>query len=264
MRKTTLLRFLLVGTTFIFGLTSYGQTTINFDTDANWTKDANVSSLTSYGSHTYSESGVVITGTNFLQNTTTAQDGFAGAIGTYSLRIKNAAESKIVIAIATGGLADFSLKVRRWDNNPMPDYTVKYSVDGGSNWTDLNNINGDLLTTSDFFTYSSGTINSDVNNIQISIQNTGTTERIMVDDFTWTGYSSPNGVNNPSASNNKVYAAKGNLMVDTDADQTVEVYNATGQKLLTQPVSAGLNTISVQTKGLVFVKLGQSVSKVIL
>jgi len=72
------------------------------------------------------------------------------------------------------------------------------------------------------------------------------------------------GVNNPSASNNKVYAAKGNLMVDTDADQTVEVYNATGQKLLTQPVSAGLNTISVQTKGLVFVKLGQSVSKVIL
>jgi hypothetical protein len=123
-----------------------------------------------------------------LRNATAAQDGFPGALGTYSMRVGNTALSKVAITVATGGVAEFSIKVRRWDNSPMPNYTVKYSVDGGSNWTSLTKIDGTLLTTSNFFTYSSGVINSAVSNFKIEIQNTGTTERIMLDDFTWTGY----------------------------------------------------------------------------
>lgn len=165
----------------------WAQTTINFDTDGNWTQDGSVASLASYGAHIYSESGFSIVGTNVLRNTSSTQDGFAGALGTYSLRIRNVSGAKALINISTGGVANFSFKVRRWDNTPMPNYTVKYSVDNGSNWTNLADIDGTLLTTSDWFTYS-GTINNANANIEIEIANTGITERIMIDDFTWTGY----------------------------------------------------------------------------
>jgi len=161
---------------------------INFDTPGNWVQ-AGSTLLTSYAAHSYVEDGVTIQGTNVLRNTTTAQDGFPGALGTYSMRVGNTAVSAVEITISTGGVANFSIKVRRWDNSPMPDYTVKYSENGGSNWTSLTNIGSALLTTSDFFTYSSGVINSTASNFKIQIQNTGTTERIMIDDFIWTTYS---------------------------------------------------------------------------
>lgn len=165
------------------------QTTINFDNASNWVQ-AGTTSLNSYGAHSYIESGVTIQGTNVLRETTATQDGFPGFLGTYAMRVGNTAASKVAITIPSGGLANFSIKVRRWDNSPMPNYTVKYSNNGGVDWTTLTNIDGTLLTTSNFFTYSSGTINSTATNILIEIQNTGTTERIMIDDFTWTGYGS--------------------------------------------------------------------------
>lgn len=189
MKKITFLKSILAALMLLVG--SFGlvaQTTINFDTDANWVKDPAVS-LTSYGAHAYVESGVTFQGTNVLRNTNAAQDGFPGAQGTYSFRLRDQATSKVQVNVETGGVAEFSFKVRRWDGSPLPNYTVKYSDDQGSTWTSLPNIDGTLLTTSDFFTYSSGTINSSVTNFMIEIQNTGTTERIMIDDFSWTGYS---------------------------------------------------------------------------
>ncbi|MDD2550218.1 MAG: Ig-like domain-containing protein [Bacteroidales bacterium] len=161
------------------------QTTINFDVEENWIQDGTIG-LGSYANHGYAESGATFQGTNVLRNGVAAQDGFSGALGTYSFRVRNTADAKILIAVAAGGIADFSFKVRRWDGSPMPDYTVKYSANG-TDWTSLPNINGDLLATSDWFTYSE-TINQEAGNILIEIQNTGTTERIMIDDFAWTGY----------------------------------------------------------------------------
>jgi hypothetical protein len=168
----------------------WGQTTINFDTAENWIQ-AGSTSLTSYAAHAYQEAGVLIQGTNVLRNTTAAQDGFPGALGTYSMRVGNTAVSKVVITVSSGGVSTFSIKTRRWDNSPMPNYTVKYSVNGGTDWTNLTNIDGTLLTTSDFFTYG-GTINSAVENVLIEIKNTGTTERIMLDDFSWSGFAGGN------------------------------------------------------------------------
>ena len=160
---------------------------VDFEIEGNWTEDVASSGLSSYGNHTYSDLGVTIQGTNVMRNGDAAQDGFAGALGSYSLRIRNAAGAKALITVADGGVADFSLKVRRWDGSPIPDYTVKYSVDGGTTWVGLANINGDLLTTSDWYTYSA-TINSEKTNILIEVANTGTTERIMIDNFDWDGY----------------------------------------------------------------------------
>jgi len=178
---------LSVAMLFAILLSSKGQTTINFDNADNWVQATGVS-LSSYGAHSYVEAGVTIQGTNVLRNNNAVQDGFPGALGTYSMRVGNTAVSAVEITLPTGGVANFSIKVRRWDNSPMPDYTVKYSENGGSSWTSLTNIGSALLTTSDFFTYVSGVINSTVSNFKILIQNTGTTERIMIDDFTWTVY----------------------------------------------------------------------------
>jgi predicted extracellular nuclease len=170
----------------VAGKVGWGQTSINFDTDANWIQDAAIS-LSSYGNHGYAEPGITFQGTNVLRNGTSVQDGFAGALGTYSFRLRNDASAQLLITVPSGGVSTFSFKVRRWDGSPMPDYTVQYSIDGGSNWESLSNIDGTLLQTSDWYTYN-GTINNGNSNIIIKINNTGSTERIMIDDFTWTGY----------------------------------------------------------------------------
>src|SRR5690606_34924957 len=109
----------------------WGQTTINFDTDANWTASGTISS---YGNHSYTEGALTLNLTNALRNTTGTQDGYPGALGTYSLRLRDASTSEARFTIATGGIAQFSFQVRRWDGSPMPNYTVEYSINGGNNW----------------------------------------------------------------------------------------------------------------------------------
>lgn len=173
----------------LFPIISRGQTSINFDSDENWTQDEAVSSFKSYGNHSYSEAGIIVRGTTVLRNSTAEQDGFDGALGTYSIRIKNVADAKIEITIPNGGVSDFSVDVRRWDGLPIPNFTVLYSLNSGTSWNSLPNIDGSLLITSDWFTYR-GTINSGNENIKIAITNTGTTERIMVDNFAWSPFSS--------------------------------------------------------------------------
>lgn len=159
------------------------QTTIDFETSGNWTGSG---SLTSYGNHSYSDGLASFTSVNTIRNGSAAQDGFPGAYGNFSWRIKNEAGAKVTANITSGGVSTFSFKVRRWDGTPIPVYTVKYSTNG-TDWTSLTGIDGTLLTTSDWFTYN-GTINSTAANIQIEVANTAVTERIMIDNFIWTGF----------------------------------------------------------------------------
>lgn len=162
--------------------------TVNFDDAGKWSVGTSGSS---YGNYSYTDQGVSFQGTSVIRNTTTAQDGFPGALGTYAWRLNQIATTKLTITIASGGVNTWSIKVKRWDNSPMPDYTVKYSTDGGNSFDSDANIDGTLLTTSDWFTYEGTPINDASNNIIIEIQNTGTTERIMIDDFTWTASTAP-------------------------------------------------------------------------
>jgi len=164
------------------------QTTINFDDAAKWT--AGSAALTSYASdHTYVDGVFSATGGPALRNTTTAQDGFAGALGTYSWRLTNAAAT-CTITISSGGVSTFSVKIRRWDNSPSPAYTLDYSVNGGTDWTNVATINNTNLDNSSNWKTFNGTINNASTNILIRLNSAGSTERIMVDDFIWTGYAS--------------------------------------------------------------------------
>jgi len=167
---------------------SFAQTTINFDDAAKWT--AGSSALTSYATnHTYVDGVFSATGGPALRNTTAAQDGYAGALGTYSWRLTNAAASWI-ITISSGGVSTFSVKIRRWDSSPSPAYTLDYSVNDGTDWTNVATINNTSLDNlSDWKTFN-GTINNASTNIKIRLNSSGSTERIMVDDFIWTGYAS--------------------------------------------------------------------------
>lgn len=87
---------------------------------------------------------MTFTSVNTARNTTATQDGFPGALGTYSWRLRNTADSKVTAIVASGGVSTFSIAVRRWDGSPIPVYTVKYSTNS-VDWTSLSNIDGTLL-----------------------------------------------------------------------------------------------------------------------
>ncbi|MFT3753948.1 MAG: FN3 associated domain-containing protein [Paludibacter sp.] len=63
---------------------------------------------------------------------------------------------------------------------------------------------------------------------------------------------------------NSIHAANGNIVLSASANQTVEIFNAVGQKLLNLKAVEGQNTIPVSAKGLLLVKVGNQISKVIL
>ena len=164
--------------------TSWAQTTINFDDDTKWT--AGSAALSSYAvDHVYTDGDFSATGGPALRNGTAAQDGFAGALGTYSWRLQNITSVDWRITIATGGVSTFEMKIRRWDGSPSPDFNLEYSINGGTDWTFVAVINNTSLNNSSDWVTFNGTINSSVNNILIRLVANGSTERIMIDDFIW-------------------------------------------------------------------------------
>ena len=59
-------------------------------------------------------------------------------------------------------------------------------------------------------------------------------------------------------------AANGNVSFNATANQTVEIFNSVGQRLVSRTTVEGLNTISVNAKGILVVKLGNDISKVMM
>ncbi len=171
-------------TLFLLSLGINAQTTIDFEDESSWIPQEGLN-LTAYGNHSYQGPGILFEGTNILRQGNADQDGFPGAFDSYAIRIRNVADAQLLITIPVGGVVNFSFKVRRWDDTPAAEYTVEYTEDG-TNWTSLTNIDATLLQTSDWYDYSSSTINSSANNFKIRIVNTSGNERIMIDNFTWT------------------------------------------------------------------------------
>ena len=179
---------------FVFTLTiltigmAWAQTTINFDDASKWTQGSG--SITSYQTdHSYNDGSFSATGGPALRQGTTVQDGYAGALGTYSWRLRDVSTVSWIITISSGGVSNFNVDIRRWDGSPSPDYNLDYSTDGGTSWTTVTTINNSALDNSSNWKTFSGTINNANNNIKIRLKANGTTERIMVDNFVWTGYS---------------------------------------------------------------------------
>jgi hypothetical protein len=86
---------------------------------------------------------------------------------------------------------------------------------------------------------------------------TAASNEIAVTTSTGTGLS--NAVQNMS-----LRAVNGNIVLNTEAGQLVEVYNSIGQKLASRLTTQGINTIPARVKGVVFVKIGSEVSKLIM
>lgn len=171
-----------------------GQISINFDTDANWTGSG---SLTSYNSgHTYVQSGWTFTGGPALRQTTALQDGVAGAFGTYAWRLQ---DNTAVIWTGTYNgtltITSFSMQVRRWDASPSPAFNFEYTTNGGTSWTLVSVISNATLGNSSAWSTFSQTIASPVavaaGQFRIRFDATGTTERIMVDNFAFTAVPEP-------------------------------------------------------------------------
>lgn len=168
----------------------WSQTTINFDDPTKWTQGSG--GLTSYQTnHQYVDGLFSATGGPALRENQTPQDSYPGYLGTYAWRLQNLANIDWRITISSGGVGDFSLKIRRWDGSPSPDFNLEYSTDAGNTWQLVSVINNTSLDNSSAWKVFSGEINSSVPNLLIRLKANGPTERIMVDDFTWYSYDAP-------------------------------------------------------------------------
>jgi len=179
--------FLIVSIFFV-GI-GFGQVqVVNFDNPANWIAGSGI--LTSFQTdHQYIDQDWLFTGGPALRNTNAAQDGFPGAIGTYSWRLRDAVGvSWTATFLGSAIISEFGFDVRRWDDTPNPNYSVEYSVNGGATWVSVTVINNAFLgNTSDWFTFNHNIPNISVNSgdFIVRISRVGG-ERIMVDNFTWT------------------------------------------------------------------------------
>ncbi len=160
--------------------------TINFDIAANWTAGSGL--LNSYQTnHTYTADNWVFTGGPALRQGIGEQDGFPGALGIYSWRIENFASADWRATFTSRGhIRAFGFKVRRWDNDPNPNYSIQYSTNGGSNFTTVGTINNAFLNESSNWRVFSHTFATPlvVGCQQMVVRVLRTSgERIMIDDF---------------------------------------------------------------------------------
>jgi hypothetical protein len=68
----------------------------------------------------------------------------------------------------------------------------------------------------------------------------------------------------PSATMQSLRKMGNQIVFETSAQQSVEIFNATGQRLMSTTSVDGVNAITVNTKGLVLVKIGKETAKVIM
>jgi hypothetical protein len=180
------------------------QGTINFDDSAKWTQGTLV--FGSYSNHSYTDGVFSLTSTDIIRNGITAQDAFAGGFGTYSLRLQQDNSTDITMNVASGGVGNFTFKARRWAGTSVVDFAVEYSIDGGTVWIPSSTINASVTTDSDWKTIN-GVINSTNPNIKVRVKaNTANTQRILVDDFSWTAASLSPSITINSPSNGTIYS----------------------------------------------------------
>jgi|GEM_PF-1831870 len=159
-------------------------TIVSFDVAGNWS-----SSSGSYISRTYVSDNWTFLGNPSIRNTTTNQDGFPGAIGTYAWRMQDVSTAALTATYNVAGtISEFGFDIRRWNNSPSPAYVLEYSTNGGTGWnsTGITIDNTSLGGSSDWTTFTyvvPSPANLAANQFVIRLRATGTTERIMIDNF---------------------------------------------------------------------------------
>jgi hypothetical protein len=174
---------------------------ISFDENSNWIRSPGVA-ISSYATdHLYRDQGFTFTGGPALRNGTGLQHDVAGALGTYSWRLRDApvvwTATYSMVSMASIGSVGFD--ARRWDDSPSPNFSVDYSVNGGSSFQSLAVLNNTAFDDSSAwktFRFDVNTPTLDHNDFVIRITNPLTSsptnnERILIDNFTVTGVPEP-------------------------------------------------------------------------
>ncbi len=169
-------------------LPAFAGQVINFDDVAGWTQGS--AAITSYAAnHQYAGTNWTFTGGQALRNTTADTDGFPGALGTYSWRLRDVADVDWRATYQGGGaVTEFGFKARRWDGSPTPNYGVTYSTDGGATWSasGIDITNTTLNNASDWIAFRAfipTPLAVAPGQFQVRISSTTIGERIMIDDF---------------------------------------------------------------------------------
>ena len=207
------------------------QTTsiVNFDNDSNWTL---AGSASSYLSHAYTDSNWSFQGAIVVRNGTGTQDGFPGALGTYSWRLRDVTGTSLTATFnSSDSISSFGFAVRRWDASPDPSFVIEYSTDFGASWIDTGTvIDNAFLGSSDWKNFvfslpSAVTVTAG----QLVVRITRTTgERIFIDNFQWTtsaGGSTPTITLNPATPTLTSFTTSAGIA------STAQTFSVTGSNL---------------------------------
>lgn len=156
--------------------------TEDFDTEANWSGGA----MGSYNAKEYTNPSAP-GGLTFSSNQGIREPAADSYSGAYSWRIKNVGESYF-LADFSNTLNGFSVYMARWDNSPVPNVDIEYSIDGGTTFTLIETITGDIFSGDKVYQIYTHTFASPISpapgsTIQIRL-NTTAGERMRYDDFT--------------------------------------------------------------------------------
>lgn len=176
---------------------SAGMITVNFDDDSKWLR-APSTAITTYSiNHRYVDQGFTFTGGMALRDGVAAQDSQPSGLGTYSWRLQNASGvtwTATYSSVSFNQIASLSFAARRWDNDPSPNYDVHYSDNGGSSFTHLIRLdNAAFDNSSAWKTFSFDFVTQVLTNNQFIVRfaSVGSTERIMIDNFSVTAVPEP-------------------------------------------------------------------------
>lgn len=165
---------------------------ISFDTDYRWTEGSGPLGSSYQTDHAYQDLGVVFSGGEAMRDGTGLRDGIPSALGVYSWRLRDNEHVEWTGTLQrTGTLSGFGFKVRRWDGAHDPDVAISYSIDSGSNYTEVETINNTLLNDSSgwvLFTHEFSTekyVSSGDFIVKLKA-NQGNGQQVMIDDFQYT------------------------------------------------------------------------------
>ncbi|MBT6234780.1 MAG: hypothetical protein HOI49_01650 [Bacteroidetes bacterium] len=210
MMKQIIMLFVFIFSPFIYN--TQAQTTIDFNVDADWTASSSGGYTSYQTNHSYSQSEWTFTGGPALRQSTTIQDGEPATVGNTgrAWRIRDNSSASFTATHNTcGTLTQFGFDVRRWDGSPSPNFVVQHSANGGSTYSStIVTINNTYLGNSSVyktFSYSipvANQVHTSANQFIVRVEAAGSTERIMIDNFTFTKATVDNstGVSNTAVS----------------------------------------------------------------
>ena len=242
MKNSTFLRTLILGCMGLSSLSIFGSsTTYTFDFSTMYTNAQNLSSVTS----TSTDGNIQLT---FAKNNASTNTSYYDS-GT-AVRLYQDASGVKGGSILISGLngATITGVTAVCDNSNSSD-SAYFSYDIGAGTVDFSSCDVSSLSTSSFECYCVGKTSS---------------QRVYVQKLTVTYEISTTGITPTESIKTGISASNGNIVFTASGDEKVQIYTAVGQLLVNTTATAGENSIAVNTKGMLIVKVGSKTAKVVL